>query len=100
MGMQLVQHLIERILLQILEIDAKDIVKGGASDPSRHCMLGGGRDQSIKRHGASQLPHGLRQSELFQDGIKMKTLPELIADVHGPRFTMTLGGDASGVNAD
>src|SRR5271166_1692231 len=98
--MQLVQNSIKWILLKGIEINAENIIQSGAADPIRHRMLGGRCDQSIECHGAGELAHRLCQSELFQDGIETKTLPELVAYMDRPGFTMTFGGDAGGVNTD
>jgi len=41
-GVELVEHAIERVLGQLIKVGAEDIGQGGAADPPRYGVLGGG----------------------------------------------------------
>jgi hypothetical protein len=64
---QLVEDLIERIFLQRIEADAENVGERRASDPGRHGVLGGGRNQPIKRHHTDEPAHHRRQAAVSQN---------------------------------
>ena len=55
MRVELVEDAVERVLGQGIEVGAEDIGQGGAADPRRHGMLGGGFDQPVEDHRAGEL---------------------------------------------
>ena len=57
--MQLVEHLVERVFRERVEVGAEDIGKRGAPDPIRHGVFGARRNQAIEHHRAGEPLHGL-----------------------------------------
>jgi hypothetical protein len=53
--MKLVEHEIERILLERLEVGAENVGERGAPDPIRHGVFRAWRNQAIERHRTGQL---------------------------------------------
>ena len=98
--MQLVEHLVERIFLQRIEADAENVGERRAPDPGWHGVLGGGRNQPIKRHHTGEPAHHRRQAAVAQNLVKPKPLPELIANMNWTSLTMLLGGDTRWINFD
>src|SRR5271165_211017 len=89
--MQLVEHQIERVFLERLEVDAENVGERCTPDPIRHGVLGARRDQPIERHGAGQVPRRCRQLAVAQDVVEPQTPPELVADMDRTGFPMALG---------
>jgi hypothetical protein len=52
--MKLVEHEVERILFERLEVGAENVGERGAPDPIRHGVFGAWRDQAIERHRTGQ----------------------------------------------
>src|SRR5215468_4411186 len=98
--MQLVEHLVEWIFLQRIEADAENVGERRSPNPGRHSVLGGGRNQPIKRHHTGEPAHRRRQAAVSQNLVKPKPLPELIADMNWASLTMLLGGDTRWINFD
>jgi hypothetical protein len=100
MRVELVEDAVERVLDQGLKVGAEDIGQGGAADPIRHGMLGGGLDQPVEDHRAGELARTAGDTEVTQDVAETEPVPELIADMHGAGFAMLLGGDPARVDGD
>jgi len=98
--MQLVEHLIERVFLERVEVGAEDVGERRAPDPVRHGVLRARRDQSIERHRAGQCPHRGRQLAVAQDVGKPQALPELVANMDRTRFPMVLGRNPRRIDLD
>src|SRR5215510_523142 len=99
-GMQFVQHRIERILIKRIEIVLEDIGQCRAPDPSRHGVLGTGRDQAIERHHAREPPHLLRELTFAQDAVELQPVPKLITDMHRARLSVAFGAHPRRVDFD
>jgi hypothetical protein len=54
-GVQAVQVSIERMVGKMREVKAQNVGHGRGSNPVGHGVLGGGMDQPIECHGASEL---------------------------------------------
>lgn len=93
MRIELVKHAIEPIVIDTVKVEIQNIDQRRAPHPIRHGVFGGRRNQSVKHHRASQLADRLRQAAVVQNAVKIETLPELVADVDRPGFTVLLGCD-------
>ncbi len=100
MPVQDIENAVELVLGQIVEVGGQDVGQRRAPNPSRHGMLGGGRDQPVQGHGAGELARRKGQAEVLQDRLQAQTPPELVSDMHGAGFAMALGGDPARVERD
>ena len=100
MGVQLVEHLVERVFLEPIEVGVENVGERRAPDPIGHRVLRGGCDQSIERHHAGEPAHRGGQLAILQNTVEFEPPPELVADMDGAAFTMPLGGDARRVDFD
>jgi hypothetical protein len=89
--MQLVEHLVKRVFLKPVKVDAEKVSERRAPHPIRHGVFGARRDQSIEHHRTGEPLHGCGQAAVAQNTVEFKAQPELVADMNGTGFAMALG---------
>ena len=98
--MKLVEHLVERVFRNGIEVGAEQVAERGAPQPGRHGVFGGGRDQAIEHHRAGEPQHRCRQAAVAQDAVEFEAVPELMADMNRAGLAVALGGDARRIDFD
>ena len=99
-GMQPVQIPIQRLVLEFGEIFLQDVSQGRASNPIRHRMFRQRTNQTVQGHHFRQRAGAFAKSRFLQDAVHAQLAPQLVSDMHRPRFACLLDLDLVGFDGD